>query len=69
MRVKPGEVRLAPMDGEVESFEVRILSCLFPFRSSSNGGCTAFAARRGGRADARGEFGPDCAVGALRFRF
>jgi len=23
MRVEPGEVRLAPMDGEVESFEVR----------------------------------------------
>jgi hypothetical protein len=23
MRVEPGEVRLTPMDGEVESFEVR----------------------------------------------
>jgi len=26
MRVKPGEVSLAPMDGEVESFKVRILT-------------------------------------------
>ena len=45
MRVEPNEVQLSPMDGEVESFEVRVLSHLFPSRSSSNGGCTAFASR------------------------
>ena len=45
MCVEPGEVRLAPMDGEVESFEVRIQSRFFPFRSSSDTGRTAFAAR------------------------
>jgi len=26
MRVEPGEVKLAPMDGEVESFEVSLFS-------------------------------------------
>jgi len=29
MRLQPGEVRLAPMDGEVESFEVRLSRFLF----------------------------------------
>jgi 8-oxo-dGTP pyrophosphatase MutT (NUDIX family) len=29
MRLQPGEVRLAPMDGEVESFEVRLFRFLF----------------------------------------
>ena len=42
MRVEPGEVQLAPMDGEVESFEVRIMFRFFPSRSSSNGGCYSF---------------------------
>ena len=27
MRLEPGETRLAPMDGEVESFEVRFVYC------------------------------------------
>ena len=29
MRVEPGEVRLAPMDGEVEFFKVKKLYCWF----------------------------------------
>jgi hypothetical protein len=37
MRLEPGEARLAPMDGEVESFEVRLL--FFPLFDFFDRGC------------------------------
>ena len=45
MRLEPGEVRLAPMDGEVESFEVRLLFFpLFDFLIRGVVVCTAYVA-------------------------
>jgi 8-oxo-dGTP pyrophosphatase MutT (NUDIX family) len=44
MCLEPGEVRLAPMDGEVESFEVRLLSFFF-FGYAMIWACTAHADR------------------------
>jgi 8-oxo-dGTP pyrophosphatase MutT (NUDIX family) len=64
MCVEPGEVRLAPLDGEVESFEVSPF--IFPFNHRVMLGVQLLPLDEVVERMHAGEFKPNCALGTSR---